>query len=211
MQESNLNKAYQEAYERACQQLLSSGSETICQNTKAVYMKDTGTYRIRYFNQDCRIRCGDGSVYFENEPAELSITEKVLVLHYLINAKPKHLTGRFISFQEVPNGGAIYNGPFKKRAVDPLVRTFAGNGKGFGSAGIEAGGSLEAFGDASVTVFAFPYVPITYVLWQGDEEIPTSGTILFDASISDFLPAEDIVLAASFGAYRIIGAHKGGR
>jgi len=37
-------------------------------------------------------------------------------------------------------------------------------------------------------------VPITFVLWRGDEEIPPSGNVLFDASIPSYLPVEDIAV-----------------
>jgi hypothetical protein len=128
------------------------------------------------------------------------------MLHYLINAQPKPLSGKSISFKEVPNGGSIYYSTFKKRAIDPLVKTFSEDLQGFREAAALLEGSAESFGDASTTINAFPFVPVTYVLWQGDEEVSPSGTILFDASVSSFLPVEDIVLAASFGAYKLIGA-----
>lgn len=207
-QDSNLAKAYLEAYEKACLALLACDSEMVCQNTKAVFEADKSTYVIRYFNQEYRIKCTDGYFVFDQEPSELSITEQVLVLHYLINAKPRPMTGRTISFLEVPKGGSIYHATFKKRAVDPLVQTFSGNLGGLINAAEALGGRPETFGDASFSVFIFPYVPVTYVLWQGDEEIASSGTILFDASVSDFLPTEDLVLAASYGTYRLIGEHK---
>lgn len=207
-QESNLTNAYLDAYKKACKKLTECNAEEVCQNSKAVYDKDTGTYVIRYFDQQYRIRCKDGSVSFEENPAEPTTTEKVLILHYLIHAQPKPLSGRNISFQEVPNGGSIYYSTFKKRAIDPLVKTFSQDLKSFEAAAAALGGSAESFGDASTTLYAFPYVPVTYVLWQGDEEVPSSGTILFDSSVSCFLPVEDIVLAASFGAYRLIGAKR---
>ena len=49
-----------------------------------------------------------------------------------------------------------------------------------------------------------PLVPVTCVVWAGDEEIPPSATILFDDSITSYLPVEDIVLAASYGVYALM-------
>lgn len=204
--ESNLTNAYLEAYRIACAKLLDMDAETVCQNSKAVFDKETGTYEIRYFNQPYRIRCAEGAVSFDDDPAEPTTTEKVLMLHYLITAQPKPLTGKNISFKEVPNGGSIYYSTFRKRAIDPLVKTFSEDIQGFREAASNLGGAAENYGDASVTIHAFPFVPVTYVIWQGDEEVSSSGTILFDESVSCFLPVEDIVLAASFGAYRLIGA-----
>lgn len=205
-QESNLTNAYLEAYKKACGKLLELDAETVCQNSKAIFEKEKETYVIRYFNHSYRIRCADGSVSFEDNPAEPTTTEKVLMLHYLITAQPKPLTGKNISFKEVPNGGSIYYSTFRKRAIDPLVKTFSEDLESFRGAASALGGIAESFGDSSMTIYAFPFVPVTYVLWQGDEEISSSGTILFDESVSCFLPVEDIVLAASFGSYKLIGA-----
>lgn len=207
-QESNLTNAYLEAYRKACGRLLGCDPETVCRNSKAAYEEETDTYVIRYFHQQYRISCANGEVSFRENPAEPTTTEKVLILHYLIHAQPRPLSGRNISFKEVPNGGAIYYPTFKKRAVDPLVKTFFNDLPDFAEAASALGGISESFGNAAATLYAFPFVPITYVLWQGDDEVPSSGTILFDSSVSHFLPVEDVVLAASFGAYKLMDVEK---
>jgi hypothetical protein len=204
-QESNLKNAYLEAYRIACEKLLDLDAETVCQNSKASYDKVTSVYTVQFFGQACSISCADRAVLFDGDPVDLTTTEKILILHYLINARPKALTGKNISFKEVPNGGSIYYSTFKKRAIDPLVQTFSEDLPGFKEAIRSMRGSEEKYGDASATIHVFPFVPVTYVLWKGDEEVQASGTILFDSSIEYFLPVEDVVLAASFGAYRMIG------
>ena len=213
--ESNLTNAYLDAYKKACARLLACEPETVCQNSKAVYEIETETYTVPYFGRRYRICCANREVAFQEEPpvsaggsGELPTTEKVLILHYLIHSGPKPLTGRNISFKEIPGGGAIYYPTFKKRAIDPLVRTFSEDFAGFAEAARALGGSAEKLGDAAMTIHAFPYIPITYVIWKGDEEVPSSGTILFDSSVSGFLPVEDIVVAASFGVYKMMDYKK---
>jgi hypothetical protein len=198
---------YEEAYRLSCERLIECDIDAVCQNTKAVYSTETNTWSVRYFGEECRIRHTGGSIFFES-PKELDVTEKVLVLHYLIFAKPAHLTGRLVSFSEIPNGGAIYYDTFKKRSIDPLVKIFSGDPKAFAPAAGSIGGRPESFGDVSVVVPVFPLVPVTYVIWQGDDEIGPNGTILFDSSVESFLPAEDIVVAASVGTYRMLRAWK---
>ena len=114
---------------------------------------------IRDFDHPYRIKCAGGSVNFKENAAEPTTTEKVLILHYLINAQPKPLSGKHISFKEVPNGGSIYYLTFKKRAIDPLVKTFSEDLSGFAEAATALCGIAENFGDASTTIFAFPFVP----------------------------------------------------
>jgi hypothetical protein len=65
---------------------------------------------------------------------------------------------------------------------------------------IERGGRLDGevvgYGDAAMRFPVLPRVPITAILWRGDDELPPSGQILFDAGITGYLPLEDIVVAS---------------
>ena len=206
--ESNLMNAYHEAYRIACEKLAKCNAEDVCQNSKAVYERETNAYTISYFGEEYRVDGVSGAVSLKNAQGEVTMTEKVLLLHYLIHSKPESLSGRNISFMEVPEGGAVYYSTFKKRAIDPLVKVFSDNIPAFKKASLTFNGASGNFGNASTTIFAFPMVPITYVIWQGDDEVASSGTILFDASIPCFLPVEDIVLAASFGTYKLMAKAK---
>ena len=52
----------------------------------------------------------------------------------------------------------------------------------------------------------FPKVPVTVMVWRGDEEIPATCTILFDRGIGDIFPAEDVAVAGSFLVEKLIKA-----
>lgn len=43
-------------------------------------------------------------------------------------------------------------------------------------------------GDLSFKVWPLPRIPLTLVLWEGDEEVSDGGTLLFDKSASHYLP-----------------------
>jgi len=47
-------------------------------------------------------------------------------------------------------------------------------------------------------------VPIGLVLWRGDEEFTPEGNVLFDASITGYLPVEDIVILAETVVWKLI-------
>jgi hypothetical protein len=42
-------------------------------------------------------------------------------------------------------------------------------------------------GDVVVAINAFSWMPVTTVLWQGDEELPSQENMIFDAAISNYL------------------------
>ena len=58
------------------------------------------------------------------------------------------------------------------------------------------GGIPHPLGDAAAQFMAFPLVPVTHVLWRGDEEFDPDASILFDVTIPGHLPTEDIAALA---------------
>ena len=58
----------------------------------------------------------------------------------------------------------------------------------------ELGGRKADYGDVAVTINTFRQTPITLVLWKGDKEFAPEGNVLFDSTISDYLPVEDIIV-----------------
>jgi hypothetical protein len=56
----------------------------------------------------------------------------------------------------------------------------------------------------SFTLPVLPYVPLTFVIWQGDDEIPPNGNILFDETAIEWFNAEDLVVIASLPVYKLL-------
>ena len=70
------------------------------------------------------------------------------------------------------------------------------------------GGIKSNEGDVSVRINLLSYLPVTYIIWAGDDEFEPSGNILFDKTAAGWLCAEDLVVAASLGAYELVGEYK---
>ncbi len=131
-------------------------------------------------------------VRFADSPEEVPLWIKVLVLHYLERGSAERLTGEMVTFQEVESG-TFFLPFFRERVLGPLVGHFGCRPEAMVDAAKSAyNGEERERGDVSVTVFAFPYVPVTLVLWRGDEEFQPEGSILFDSTVSKYLPAEDL-------------------
>lgn len=202
--ESNLKNAYTAAYKIACEKLNKLDWDRVGINTNSFFDGKSQSLLLKYLNREYRIHCPTGKVTCESAKDDVTTTVKVLLLHYLTNAQIRPLSGKLISFKEIKGGGAIYYETFQKRAIQPLIKTFGQNAGRLYNAGAKLGGTVEKFGNAAVTLKIFPLVPVTYVIWQGDDEVPANATILFDDSVTSFLPGEDIVLAASFGTYELM-------
>lgn len=147
--------------------------------------------------------------FFQDSDKEMAIKEKILILHYLKNAKKEDLTGELVAYQEIPSA-RFYLGSFNARSKDPFVNAFGDNPDKLPEIAEELFAAQTAsVGDVSVAVQAFPKVPVTFVIWRGDDEFPPNGTILFDSAIkNDFLSAEDISELVSMIVYPLIAKVK---
>jgi hypothetical protein len=160
---------------------------------------------LPYFGQARRITWPEVSVTPGNGAGEISLPEQILILHYLLNASGEPLAGRTIDFRQVPEGG-FYWSAFVSRAQKPLLSTFGHDLDLYVKVAASLRGEPVPLGDAAARFMALPRVPITHVLYGGDEEFPPEATILFDETISRYLPTEDIAALAGASVYRLMGA-----
>jgi uncharacterized protein DUF3786 len=159
---------------------------------------------VPYFGQDRRVSWPEIAVTPADGAGQIPLTEQILILHYLIRARGEALSGRNIDFRQVPEGG-FYWSAFVSRAQKPLLATFGQDLELYLQVALLAGGEpQQGLGDAAARFLAFPLVPVTHVLWRGDEEFPPEAGILFDETISSVLATEDIAALAGASVYRLL-------
>jgi hypothetical protein len=159
---------------------------------------------VRYLGREVWLCLPGGTMETPDVGGPLSLREEILILHYLEKASGIPTTGRWISFAEIP-GGAFYHPVFLQRSKAPLVKFFGEEPqKLLVLASEEVGGESLALGDAGVKIQVFDRVALGMVLWKGDAEFPPEGNVLFDSSISGYLPVEDIVILAETIIWKLI-------
>ncbi|MFC1493745.1 DUF3786 domain-containing protein [Thermodesulfobacteriota bacterium] len=161
-----------------------------------------------FLNRTINITWPELEFSYDGSDGEIHIQQQGLILHYLNGicsmAKPG-ITGEWISFQDIPDG-RFYMDPFIKRAKIPLVQTFGNNPAKMKEIAKKAYNAEDIdFGDYSVLIKALPFIPVVLVIWEGDDEFPPEGNLLFDMSISDIFSAEDIATLAGMVVYPMIG------
>lgn len=129
---------------------------------------------------------------------EVPVPVEILLLHYSTRASGVMPIGEKVSFKELPNG-FIYNEPFVNRVIRPLVAAFGDQPELLHRSGTAIGGKPVPLGDAAVEVPALPRVPLTFIIWAGDEEFTPNGGVLFDATAPEYLGTEDCVILAQIG------------
>jgi hypothetical protein len=131
----------------------------------------------------------------------------VLLLHYLVNVKDVELTGKLLSFREL-EGGDVYYSAFCARAINRIKDEFGENPKILIDIGKRIGAKEGKHGDVSITLDVFPKIPVTVILWEGDLEVEPSSNMLFDSSIKELLPTEDVAVIGGFVASALIKLKK---
>ena len=162
---------------------------------------------LDYLNQSYRITIPDVEISLNDSldsvGTEVSLRDGILMLHYFTGAKGTPAAGKLITYKQVP-GGVSYFPAFSQRAIGPLVKRFGRNPELLIDTAAKLGSRKAGYGDVSVTINAFAYVPITLVLWRGDEELAPNGNILFDANISDYLSTEDVAVLSETIVWKLV-------
>lgn len=199
-------KNYEYAYQLACEQLAKIDDvEQQCRKSGTEYqvIDSKKTIIIQYLNQLYLITLPSIEISLEDSAEQIPIRDRLLILHYFTSAKGTPAVNRLISFRELPEG-SVYSPTFSQRTIKPLVDYFGQEPRLLAAAGEKLGGHKADYGDVAVTINAFSRVPITIILWRGDDELPPQGSVVFDATISDYLPTEDITVLCETITWRLV-------
>ena len=183
---------YDDALTLAAEKLSKIPPEKVCEACGALYEGDE--FILPWFNKKRAL-------------SSASLPEKILWLHYLTANGSKNETGQLIAYREAAPA-LFYEPNFYKRAVKPFVNYFGKIREELVETGIALGGRSAAMGDTSVTINILPYLPLTFIIWKGDDEFPPDGNILFDKSAKTWFAPEDLAVLASAAVYELIGISK---
>jgi hypothetical protein len=202
---------YWRVYDEAVSSLLANDLAERC--AAAGYRYDEAGIEIDFLDRKyslCRISsslaimnrapsCAEEGIPTENagslsaEWQEEHLRDRILILHYLLRASGLPISGNMVGFDQLI-GARFYGSVFRGRVELPLVRIFALRRNTLVEIAQTLGGSSAEYGDCSILLHPFPRVPMSFILWQGDDEVPANGKVLWDASAENYLSAEDLTV-----------------
>jgi hypothetical protein len=127
---------------------------------------------------------------------DLPLSIQGVLAYYFRTSDGAPLTGQWVSFADLPDG-RIYNQAFQGYTGNELVKVFQADVELFKETCQKSGGVVTLFGDASYIFYALPRVPLLVNYWCGDEDFPSSCKILFDSSVSHYLPTDVCAILGS--------------
>ncbi len=199
------DQAYELSYKLACERLSKIDIQEQCRRSGAEYRVVDGraSFIIQYLSRPYQVSLPDGTVSVVGSAETVPIRDKLLILHYFNTARGIPLTGKLVNFRELPDG-TVYYPTFQKRTIKPVVDNFGKDPALLLEVSQKLGARKIDFGDVGIVVNGFPRVPVTIVLWRGDEEFPPQGNLLLDTSVTDYLPTEDIIVLCETIAWRLV-------
>jgi len=144
---------------------------------------------VRVLNRTAVVDLRAGTVAWDDGTAPED-TLKVILLHYLLGADGR-IDGEWMSFREFESGNLYYS-VFHGRALVQLISAFGSDPARLVAPSVKLGGTRVERGDVSFDFLFFPNLKMNITIWKGDDEVPASANILFDAAAGRILGAEDL-------------------
>ncbi|UCB56849.1 MAG: DUF3786 domain-containing protein [Candidatus Omnitrophota bacterium] len=155
------------------------------------------THQVQFLNDTYTLNVEDKSILSDACNIAAKPYLSILLLHYLAQSLKglSSVKGEWITFQQL-SGGQAYYPVFSKRVVEPLIAKYGSNPQALLDALKPYRAEPSGMADASVILNVLEGVPILIQLWGGDEEFKPNANMLFDKSIMDIFPTEDVVILA---------------
>jgi hypothetical protein len=158
---------------------------------------------VRFLGRDYLLDPSARSAYFKSGgPAAIGAFTLILLLHYAsarCKVLPK-LSGRWVTFRELPLGGEFYYPAFRRRAIEPLLRKYGADPQAalaVVSKRFPGLMSISQDGDCAFVLEVFsPGVPVKVILWKQDEEFSAEAVMFFERNISGIFCTEDVAVLA---------------
>ncbi|MDW8800564.1 DUF3786 domain-containing protein [Clostridium sp. A1-XYC3] len=158
------------------------------------YDKEKGSFTIKMMGREYSVKHPSGQLYDLETSEEIkAYTIRTLVLRYLVNSKAVPPFNKDITYKEIP-GGLVYYKNFYNRTILKLARRFGNDIKRMEEGAKAVGGQLLKMGDGACKFEFIDNVYITFVVWQGDDEMEAAANILFDRNIEYYFNAEDLAV-----------------
>ena len=157
----------------------------VCKRSLASYNAEANRYTLKILNEDYFIwpskRLIEKSYSTESSPPKIKLPFRVMTVAYLVNAKDIEPSGVLVKPTQFKSGDVFFVGPHAM-PVEPIKQKFGHNPEAFLRAGLLLGGKKVPHGDIAFELKVLPRIPLTFILWVGDEEFPPNASILFDST-----------------------------
>ena len=182
----------------------------LVERTGAAYLElgqGRGEFHLALLGASILLTHPDFRAVFSSTDTPLPPFKHALLLYYFLQSDGTPPAEKWISFSDLPEG-RIYAPAFQGYTGDLLAKAFLLDVDAFSAACQKAGGRPALFGDAAYRFTAFPRMDLVAAYHLGDDDFPSTSTLLFDANAGHYLPAEACAILGSSLTQMILRARK---
>jgi hypothetical protein len=179
------------------------------QRAKCDYLSNKQHYIIKLLNNEYIVDLIDNKIYSNNEdspPNPATFLEELCLLAYLINAKDLRLANNLIRPEALPGGQFFFRG-IHKLPTEKLEKAFGTHPQALLDMSEQFNAQKCEFGDASISLYILPRLPLTIVIWRGDEEFEARASILFDQTAASQMPLDALMAAVNLAVDGLMKAN----
>jgi hypothetical protein len=181
----------------------------LCRRALAVFDRQKGVYTARVVDINYAIdpstRSIVSAIAADSNSGAVSWDVRLLLLAYLTGATEAQLVGRWVSPVGFSGGELFFSSDAHNLAFGELLLAFK-SPEDFLNAGLKVGGKEDRLGDASFVLQTLPRIPILFIYWAGDEELPSKISVLVDESAVSHLAIDALWLAIKVSEKRLLAA-----
>lgn len=196
---------YKVAYYNEWKTLQKRDFKNVEEIRNVTYDEDKKEFYIKVFNREYILNCNDETIRRSDDNQIPSAETGVMILNYLSFTENNiYKTNKWVSLKEIPNGGMMFYPAFYKSSIVSLINTFGYDSSKLRKCGENLGGKEIKMGDVAFEFEVFPKVFCRVVIWEGDDEISPSATLLFDSSVQYMMHVESIIGLGGYVINKII-------
>ena len=196
---------YKVAYYNEWKTLQKRDFKNVEEIRNVTYDEDKKEFYIKVFNREYILNCNDETIRRNDDNQIPSVETGVMILNYLSFTENNiDKTNKWVSLKEIPNGGMMFYPAFYKSSIVSLINTFGYDSSKLRKCGENLGGKEIKMGDVAFEFEVFPKVFCRVVIWEGDDEISPSATLLFDSSVQYMMHVESIIGLGGYVINKII-------
>jgi hypothetical protein len=187
------------AHEGLWEQLVELDGQETARRAQCQFIMDPARYVITMLNADYVVSLSDRQIFSvqqESEPTSAEFLEQLCILAYLINAKDVPPAQKLVGAETLRSGQFFFRG-LHGLPTEKLEGAFGRYPEKLLDVAERFGGERRDFGDASIQLCVLPRIPLTMVIWRGDEEFAARASVLFDQTAADQLPLDALLAAVN--------------
>ena len=181
--------------------------QELAYNTGGVSHPEQNNLEILFWDRRVVISLPSLEISDKKSQQVLPEFSQAMILYYLHLADGSPVSGRWVSFAELPDG-RFYHNAYQGYTGQMLARVIGNHIEGFEKVARALKAQKAQLGHASYIFQALPKVPLLVIQWQGDEDFPASFQILFDDTAHHFLPSDGCAILGSMLTRKIISKYQ---